>query len=151
MSLQDKIREEMKEALRRRDEVRVSTLRLLLAAIRNEEIAREVPKGQMDDAGVLGVIAREVKQRRESIEEYRKGQRPDLVAREEAELAVLQAYLPQQLTREEIVDAARRVIQETGARGPQDLGKVMPKLMAELRGRADGREVNAVVSELLRR
>lgn len=151
MALQDKLRDDLKDALRQRQEVRLSTLRMLLAAIRNEEIARGVPKGQLDDAGVLGVVAKEVKQRRESVEEFRKGQRPDLVAREESELAVLVAYQPPQLTRAEITAAAQRVIDELGAKGPQDLGKVMPRLMGELRGRADGREINAVVSELLRR
>jgi len=150
MGLQDRLREELKEAMRRRDEVAVSTLRLLLSAIRNEEIALGVPKGQLDDPGVLKVVAREVKRRRESIEEFRRGQRPDLVAKEEAELAILEGYLPQKVSREEIVEAARRVIEEVGAKGPRDIGKVMPKLMAELRGRADGREVNAIVSELLR-
>lgn len=151
MTLQERLRDDLKEAMRQRDETRVSTVRLLLSAIRNEEIAREVPKNGLDDAGVLAVAAREAKQRRESIEEFHKGQRPDLVAKEEAELAVLQGYLPQQLSREEIAAAARRIIEQTGAKTPQDVGKVMPRIMAELRGRADGREVSAIVSDLLRR
>ena len=103
----------------------------------------------MDDANILGIIAKEVKQRRESIEAFTQGNRPDLVAQEEAEMAILEGYLPQQMTREEIVTAARQVIAEVGAEGPRDKGKVMPKLVAQLKGKADGQEINAVVTELL--
>ena len=103
----------------------------------------------LDDGGVLGVISKEAKQRRESIEEFRKGGRQDLVDREEGELAVLLQYLPQQITREEIVEAARTVIGEVGATGPGDKGKVMPVLIDQLRGRAEGRDINDVVTELL--
>ena len=103
----------------------------------------------MDDADILGIIAKEVRQRQESIDAFRQGNRNDLVAYEEAELALLQEYLPRQITREEITAEARRIIAEVGAQGAGDKGKVMPKLIAQLRGRADGREINAVVTELL--
>jgi len=117
-----------------------------MAAINNAEIARQ---SKLEDSDIFGVITKEIRQRRESIEAFKKGKRQDLVDKEEAEAAVLQGYLPQQMTREEVVEAARKVIAEVGAAGPSDKGKVMPKLMAQLRGRADGREVNEVVSELL--
>ena len=126
--------------------MRRSTIRLVLAAVKNAEIARQAV---LDDAGILGVIAKEVKQRQESIEAFKKGNRQDLVAQEEAEMAVLQAYLPQQMTRDEIIAEARRVIAEVGAQGPGDKAKVMPRLVAQLKGKADGREINAIVTELL--
>ncbi|MBM4431913.1 MAG: GatB/YqeY domain-containing protein, partial [Chloroflexi bacterium] len=99
---------------------------------------------------VLAIIAREARQRREAIAEFEKGGRPDLVQQEQAELAVLESYLPKQLTREEIAERARRVITEVGASGPQQIGLVMRPLMEELRGLADGKLVNQVVQELLR-
>jgi uncharacterized protein len=151
MSLQESLREDLKDAMRKREEIRVSTIRLLLASVRNEEIALQVPKGGMDDPGIHKVISKEAKRRKESIEAFQMGNRPDLVAKEESELAILQAYLPSQLTKEEIVAAVTRVIDELGASGPQDIGKVMPRLMAEMKGRADGKQINAIVSEMLKR
>jgi len=145
-NLKQKLTDDLKQAMRSRDTIGRSAIRLLMAAINNAEIARQAT---LEDADILGIIAKEVRQRHESIEAFKQGNRPDLVAQEEAELAVLQEYLPQQLTREEIMEAARRVIAEVGAEGPGDKGKVMPKLISQLKGRADGREINAVVSELL--
>jgi hypothetical protein len=145
-SLKQRLAEDVKQAARSGDRIRRSAIRLLLAAINNAEIARQAA---LEDADILGIIAKEVRQRQESIEAFKQGNRPDLVAQEEAELAVLKEYLPQQMTREEIVEAARRVIAEVGAQGPGDKGKVMPKLIAQLKGRADGREINAIVTELL--
>lgn len=121
-------------------------MRLVLAAVKNAEIAKQAA---LEDGDILGVIAKEVKQRQESIEAFRQGNRQDLVAKEEAELAVLQEYLPEQMTRDGIIAEARRIIEEVGAQGPRDKGKVMPKLIAQLKGRADGREINEVVTELL--
>ncbi len=145
-NLKQKLTDDLKQAMRNRDTIRRSAIRLLMAAINNAEIARQAT---LEDADILGIIAKEVRQRHESIEAFKQGNRPDLVAQEEAELAVLQQYLPPQMTREEIAEAARRVIAEVGAEGPGDKGKVMPKLIPQLKGRADGREINAVVSELL--
>ena len=145
-NLKQKLTDDLKQAMRSRDTTRRSAIRLLMSAINNAEIARQAT---LEDADILGIIAKEVRQRHESIEAFKQGNRPDLVAQEEAELAVLQQYLPPQMTREEIVEAARRVIAEVGAEGPGDKGKVMPKLIPQLKGRADGREINAVVSELL--
>jgi hypothetical protein len=146
MPLKEQLNSDLREALRSGDEHRKAALRMVLAALHNAEIEA---RAELDEGAILGVLTKEVKQRRESIEEFRKGHREDLVAREEAQLAVIQPYLPQQMTREEIIEAARNVIAEVGARGPSDKGKVMPVLINQLRGRADGREINAVVTELL--
>jgi len=145
-NLKQKLTDDLKQAMRSGDKVRRSAIRLLLAAIGNAEIAR---RAALEDADILGIIAKEVRQRHESIEAFKQGNRQDLMAQEEAELAILQEYLPQQMSREEVVEAARRVIEEVGAQGLGDKGKVMPKLIAQLKGRADGREINAVVTELL--
>ena len=144
--LKQKLADDLKQAMRGGDEVRREVIRLVMAAIKNTEIARQAV---LEDADILGVIAKEVRQRQESIESFKQGDRQDLVAKEEVELAILKEYLPQQMSREEIIAEARRVIEEVGAQGMGDKGKVMPKLIAQLKGRADGREINAVVTELL--
>jgi uncharacterized protein YqeY len=146
VDLKQRLADDLKQAIRARDNVRRSVIRLVMAAIKNTEIARRTT---LDDSDILGVIAKEVKQRHESIEAFRQGKRDDLVAQEEAELAILQEYLPPPMSREEIIAEARRVIEEVGAQQPGDKGKVMPRLIAQLKGRADGREINAVVTELL--
>ena len=145
-NLKQKLADDLKQAMKGGDTVRRSTIRLLMASINNAEIAK---RATLDNADILGIIAKEVRQHQESIDSFQQGNRPDLVAKEEAEMAVLQGYLPQQMTHEEIVEAARQVIGEVGAQGPGDKGKVMPKLIAQLKGKADGREINAVVTELL--
>jgi len=144
--LKQKLTDDLKQAMRDGDKVKRSVIRLAMAAIKNTEIARQTT---LDDTDILGVIAKEARQRQESIDAFKQGNRPDLVAQEEAELAVLKEYLPRQMTREEIIAAARQVIEKVGAQGPGDKGKVMPQLIAQLKGRADGREINAVVTELL--
>jgi uncharacterized protein YqeY len=146
MSLAQKIRTDLEQSLRKNDKLRCSVLRLALSSIRNAEIAQQKT---LDDDGILIVIDKEAKMRRESIEAFEKGNRPDLVAKETAELAILLEYLPRQLTREEIVAAARKVISELGAARPKDKGKVMSQLMPQLRGKAQGQEVSEVVTELL--
>ena len=144
--LKQKLTDDLKQAMKSGDTGKRSVIRLAMAAISNTEIAR---RAALSDADILGVIAKEVRQRHESIEAFKQGNRQDLVTREEAELAILQEYLPQQMTREEVVEAARRVIEEVGAQGPGDRGKVMPIIISQLKGRADGREINTVVTELL--
>ncbi len=145
-NLKQKLSDDLKQAMRSGDTIKRGTIRMLMAAINNAEIARQT---KLEDGDILGVISKEVRQHRESIEAFKQGKRQDLVDKEEAELDVLQGYLPQQISREEVVAAARKVIAEVGAEGPGDKGKVMPVLMAQLKGRADGREINEVVSELL--
>jgi uncharacterized protein YqeY len=146
MALAEKIRTDLEQSLRKNDKLRCSVLRLALSSIRNAEIAQQKT---LDDGGILIVIDKEAKMRRESIEAFEKGNRPDLVAKEKAELAILLEYLPEQMTREQIVEAARKVINELGAAGPKDKGKVMSQLMPLLRGKAQGQEVSDVVAELL--
>lgn len=137
---------DLKQALKSGDKPKVSVIRMLISAVNYVEMARQV---SLSDSDILGVISKEIRQREESIAAFQQGNRPDLVAQEEAEKVILQAYLPQQLTHEEIVAEARRIIAEVGAQGPRDKGKVMPKLVAALKGKADGREINSVVTELL--
>jgi uncharacterized protein YqeY len=146
MALKDSIQEALKRALKQQQKVEIATLRLLLSEVRNTEIAQQKPA---DDNKVLDVIAKEVKRRRESIEAFKQGNRNDLVAQEEAELAVLMSYLPKQMSRAEIIAAARQAIEAVGAKGLGDKGKVMSQLMPQLKGKADGKEVSEIVSELL--
>ena len=146
MNLQLKLQGDLKVALKAGDTVRRDTIRLLLSAIHYAEIEKGQP---LADPDILGLLSREASKRRESIEAFAKGHRPDLVSREEAELKVILGYLPQPLSREEIFQAARKVIAEVGAQGPRDMGRVMKVLMPRLQGRAEGRESSAIVSELL--
>lgn len=148
MTLHERLAADMKEAMKSGNKVRLSALRMAKAAIVNAEIAKG-KDAVLTDAEVLEVLSREVKRRRESIAEFKKANRPDAVAREEADLAVLMEYLPQPMSREEITALARKVIQEVGAQGPKDKGKVMGKLMAQLKGKAEGQVINEIVSKLL--
>ncbi len=146
MPLQERLLEDLRDAMRQRDDLRRSTLRLIRAAIQNEEIAHREP---LDDAGIIDILSRLVRQHQESIAEFQRGNRPDLIEREEAELAIVREYLPQPLTGQELAELARRAIDEVGATGPAELGKVMGLLMPQVRGRAGGAEARQVVSELL--
>ena len=176
--LKVKLNEDLKQALRSGDKIRLGTIRMILSAAKNTEMAKranlmmaaakkagitemnklvlseaeiaEIAKGaELEDADIHTVIGKEIKQRNESIEAYKAGNRPDLVASEEAELAVLLTYMPKQASRDEIVAVAQRIIKEVNPRGLSDKGKVMPKVIAELKGKADGRDINNVVTELL--
>ena len=148
MSLTQRLRDDLNQAAKAGDKTRVSVLRFLMANITNAQIAKG-KDAPMDDGDVITVIHKQVKQHRESIDAFRKGNRSDLVTKEESELNALLPYLPQQMSREEIITAARKVIEEVEARGPADKGKAMSKLMAQLKGKAEGAEVSSVVSELL--
>ena len=146
MPLKERLQSDVKDAMRQGDKQRRDTLRLVLSALHNAEIEA---RGDLDDDGVLRVLTKEAKQRRESIEEFRKGGREEKAAEEEAELEVISSYLPEALSHEEVLAAAKEVIQESGASSMKDIGKVMPALMQRLRGRADGREASEVVREPL--
>ncbi len=148
MSLQERLFEDMKEALKAREagKLRLSVIRLARAALKNRaiELGRE-----LTDQDVIEVLAREVKQRREAILEYNRVGRSEVAAELEAEIAVLQEYLPQQLSREEITAEAQEVIASTGAKGTRDMGRVMGALMPRMKGRADGKVVQEIVRTLL--
>ena len=144
--MQEKLAADLKEAMKSGDKTRLEVIRMVRAGTKNEEIKQQK---SLEDPDIFGVIAKEARQRRESIAEFAKGNRQDLVEKEEAELAILLEYLPQQISREEIVAAAGQVIEEVGALGPGDKGKVMQKLMPQLKGKAEGRDINEVVTGLL--
>lgn len=146
MSLKEKLANDLKDAIRQRDEARKTTIRMATWAIKNAEVEKGAA---LSDADVLGIIGKQAKQRRESIKEFEKAGRQDLVDKERAELEVIESYLPARVSRDEITQAAREVIAEVGAAGPRDKGKVMPVLIRRLAGRAEGREINEVVTELL--
>ena len=148
MSIQARMQEDIKQAMRARDVLRRSVLRYLRSEIHNAEIAQQK---ELDDEGVLAVLSRQAQQRRDSIEAYEGANRQDLVEREKGELAIILEYLPQQLTRAEIDSLVEQAIAETGASGPADMGKVMGKLMPQVRGRAEGRDVSAAASAALGR
>lgn len=146
MPLQERLSEDLKDAMRKKDDLRRSTIRMIRSAIGYEEIDQHKT---LDDAGVISVLAKLAKQHQESITEFKRGNRPDLVAKEEAEMAILRQYLPQQLTQEELAVLVRGAIAEVGAKSIQDMNKVMGKLMPQVRGKADGAAVSQAVRNLL--
>jgi len=145
-SLQMKLLEDLREAMRSRDALRVTTLRYARAGLQNEEIARRNPLGEED---VLRILGMQASQRRDSIRQFREGNRLDLAEKEEAELAILLEYLPKPLSHAEVETLAKRVISELGAKYLSDKGKVMRSLMPQIRGRADGSTVNTLLAKLL--
>ena len=151
MGLREQLMADLKEAMREKDEARKRTIRSVIAALKQAETQLDSSgqRASLDDAGILALIAKQAKERQESIDAFRSGGRDDLVAQEEVDLALLETYLPRQLNQEEVEAEAREVIDEVGASGIQDIGKVMKPLMARLRGRADGRLANQIVRELL--
>jgi uncharacterized protein len=144
--IHEKIQEDIKTAMRARDAIRLGTLRFLHSEIKNIGINEKVA---ITDEITLKVIGRLAKQRREGIEEFRKAGRPDLVAKEEAELAILEAYLPKGIGEEELKAEVAAVIAEVGATSKKDMGKVMKAAMARLAGRADGKAIQAAAASLL--
>ena len=147
LPMRERLDDDLKSAMRAGDAPRRGVLRYLLSAVHNQEIEK---KGALDDEAITGLLGRQAQQRRDSIEAFRKGGRDDLVAKEEAELALIVEYLPQQLTDDEVRELAAKAIADAGASGPRDMGRVMGALMPQVRGRADGKTVSATVSELLR-
>lgn len=146
MSIKEKLRADLVTAMKARAELKVSTLRLITSAIKNKEIDE---RKEIDDDGVLAVLTTAAKQRRDSIEQFEKGGRQDLADKEKAELVIIQEYLPQQLSKDEVAAFIKEAIAETGAAGAKDMGKVMKALMPKVKGKADGKLVNELVKELL--
>jgi uncharacterized protein YqeY len=146
MSLKDQLNESMKTAMKARDDLRLSAVRMVRSMVKNREIDQ---KKELDDQEVIEVISTLVKQRRESIRMYREGNRPDLVEKEEAELGVLLGFLPAQLSTAEIEALVDKVILETGAQGAKDMGRVMKMLSPLTAGKADGKTVSDTVKQKL--
>jgi len=146
MSLKAKIIEDMKTAMKAGNKDRLKVVRLIMAATKQVEVDKRI---ELDDAGVLSVLDKMVKQRRDSVEQFEKGGREDLAAIERGEIAVLEEYLPEQLSKEELLALVDEVISTTGAAGMQDMGKVMGQIKAKAAGRADMGAVSATVKDRL--
>lgn len=148
MSLAEKLLSDMKEAMKAKEagKIRLATIRMVRAAQKDAEIEK---KRDLSDGELMEIISREIKKRKDAIPDYEKANRPASVQQLEEEIKVLQAYLPEQLDENEIREIVGKAIQETGAESPQDMGKVMKLLMAEVKGRADGKLVNQLVREML--
>ena len=146
MSIKDRLREDMKTAMKEKNEVALSTIRMLISAIKNREI--ELIK-EADEAEVMAVLTKAVKQRNDSATQYRAGARPELAEKEEAEIKVIERYLPKGLSEEEITILVKDAIAKSGAASMKDIGKVMGVLMPQVKGKADGGQVNAIVKKLL--
>jgi uncharacterized protein YqeY len=146
MALREKLDEDLKSAMRAKDSLRMNTVRALKSAVKYREIELMKP---LDDAGILGVMATEIKRRRDSVEQYRAGNRADLADKEEAEIKILQEFLPQQLTPAEVEAKVIEVIARVGAQGPKDMGAVMKALLPDVQGRADGKVVSELVKQRL--
>ena len=145
--LLERIESDLKSAMKEKNEIKVSAIRMLKAAIKNKEIEKRV-KALTDDE-IIDVVAKQVKQRRDSIVEFEKGKRQDLVDKETKEISVLEYYLPARLSKEELTGIVQKIIQSSGAKTKADMGKVMKEVMAETKGKADGSEVSRLVSSLL--
>lgn len=146
MSLKARISDDMKAAMRAKDSARLGTIRLLLAAIKQKEVDERI---DLDDGAISGIVEKLIKQRKDSISQFQTAGRDDLVAAEQAELVVLQAYLPEQLPAAEVEAAVVAAIAESGAAGPKDMGKVMGLLKPRLAGRADMGQVSALIKARL--
>ncbi|HBT38569.1 MAG: GatB/YqeY domain-containing protein [Thermotoga sp. 50_1627] len=146
MDLKSRLNQDLKEALKAKDEVKLRTVRMLLAAIKNFEVEKMTP---VTDEDIFQIMSKEIKKRQEAIEMYEKGGRQDLAQAERQEIEVIQSYMPKQLSEEEIKEIAKKVISELNLKGPKDVGVAMKAIMPQVKGRADGKLVNRIVSELL--
>jgi uncharacterized protein YqeY len=146
MSLKEQITEDMKAAMRAKDSERLGTIRLLTAAMKQKEVDERV---ELDDALVIAIVDKMIKQRKDSIEAFTKAARQDLVDKETAEMAVLQAYLPARLSADEVATEVKAIVAELGAKGPGDMGKVMGAVKTRLAGKADMGQVSAAVKAAL--
>jgi len=145
-TLKERITEDMKAAMRAKDTERLGAIRMLTAAIKQKEVDERV---ELDDAGVVGIVDKLLKQRKDSIDAFQKANRQDLADKEQAEVAVLQAYLPARLSADEIAAEVKAIVAETGAKGPADMGKVMGAAKQRLAGKADMGQVSAAVKAAL--
>jgi uncharacterized protein len=146
MSIKDRLSAEMKDAMKARDSVKVSTIRMILSSVKYKEIEKG---GPLDDDVMVSVLATAAKQRREAIEQYKKGGRDDLAEKESAELGVIESFMPKQMPADEVEAVVIKAIADTGASGPRDMGKVMKELMGQLKGKADGKLINELVKKHL--
>ncbi|GFR37406.1 hypothetical protein PRECH8_07020 [Insulibacter thermoxylanivorax] len=146
MNLTERLNEDMKQAMKNKDKFRLSVIRMIRSSIKNLEIEQ---KRTLDDGEVLDILQREVKQRKDSLQEFTKAGRDDLAADVQAEVNIISEYLPEQMTEEEIKAVVQQTIQEVGASSKADMGKVMGALMPKVKGRADGRLVNQIVQQFL--
>ena len=146
MSLKDKLGDDLKLSMKNKDLIRKNVVQLIRAGVKQIEVDKRVT---LDDDGVLDVIAKQLKQRRDSLPEYEKSGRDDLVAQLKQEIEVLMEYLPAQLTHEELVEIVKDAVSSTGATTIKDMGKIMAFVMPKTKGRADGKEINAIARELL--
>jgi uncharacterized protein YqeY len=145
-TLKERINEDMKAAMRAKDTDKLGTIRMLTAAIKQKEVDERI---ELDDVGVVGIVDKQLKQRKDSIEAFQKAGRQDLADKEQAEVAVLQAYLPARLSADEIAAEIKAIVAETGAKGPGDMGKVMGAAKQRLAGKADMGQVSAAVKAAL--
>lgn len=148
MALKQQIQSDLAEAMKAGDDIKVSTLRMLKAAILKFEVSGK-EKTDATDEIILDLITKEIKQRRDSIEQFKSGNRPEMAAQEEKELDILIAYMPPQMSDEELKKMVMEVIEESGAKSKQEMGRVMGAVMAKVKGQADGRRVKEVVNALL--
>jgi len=146
-TLKERIDADLKDAMRSKDELKTSVLRMLKSAVKYKEV--EPGASALDDAGVLKVIAGLIKQRRDSVDQYRQGGRPELAEKEEKEIALLQAFLPQQLSPEELAQEVAAAIAAAGAKGPRDMGAVMKVVAPKLQGKAEGKAISDEVKAQL--
>lgn len=148
MDIYGKIESQMKDALRGKDEVTLSVMRMLMAAVKNAEIAKKVKK--LEEPDVIGVVQRMIKEHKESIEQFEKGGRADLVQKEKKEMEILQKYVPPQMSEEELMGIVKATVQELGATSKADTGKLMKAVMEKVKGKADGKLVSQLVMSLLK-
>lgn len=147
LTLEERLSNDLKGAIKNRDAIKTSTLRMVKAAIEKLAIEKRIEK--LEDSDVIRLITKQIKQHEDSIEGFQKGNRIDLVEKERKELEILKSYIPQEITQEEVIMIVQKKINELGASSPQDFGKVMKSAMEELKGRVDGRRVSQIVNELL--
>lgn len=144
----ERMDKELKDAMRSKDTLKLSVLRMLMAAVKNTEIAKKVNK--LGDADTIQVVQKMIKEHKESISQFEKGNRTDLVDKEKAEMEILQKYVPAQMTEEELAGIVKATVQEMGAASKADTGKVMKAVMEKIKGKADGKIVNQLVMSLLK-